>query len=170
MKLLSPRRVKSTAVFRSGQRLFMYVAGKCPSRLTGELFRFLLAGVAATAADFSVLVLLTSLLDWHYLSANTVSFLVGNVVSYLFSIYWVFETRRLKNQVREFVIFALIGIGGLGISQLTMLLSVELLGLHFTLAKLVSVGATFIWNFGVKKIVLFNKCRSAAASQRLKME
>jgi putative flippase GtrA len=124
-------------------------------KLSGELLRFIVVGFAATVCDVLVLKALVSGLGWHYLLGNACSFFVGNAVSYLLSVGWVFTERSLSNKTKEFIIFGLIGVGGLGISQACMYASVEWLGLHYMLGKFIAVGATLVWNFVVKKVVLF---------------
>jgi putative flippase GtrA len=124
-----------------------------------EFLRFIIVGVVATAMDFAVLATLTSHFQWHYLAANTISFSVGNIVSYCLSIRWVFKNRREEKWMREFLLFVLIGIGGLGISELCIFSVVEFLRLHYSIGKLVAVGTTLFWNYGVKKVCLFRARR-----------
>lgn len=152
MKRLTSTRRTPSELFRTAHQ---FITNQ-PRRLGGEFLRYIVAGVAATLTDFTVLMALTSGLGWHYLSANTCSFLVGNAVSYLISVYWVFESRSFSSKTREFFVFVLIGLGGLGISQLTIYSAVEIANVHFTVGKVISVVATLFWNFAIKKLVLFN--------------
>lgn len=126
--------------------------------LRSEFTRYIAAGALATVTDFSVLVLLIHGVNWHYLAANTLSFMGGSVASYLLSISWVFNARRSSSMLREFVLFTAVGAGGLLISQACMFSFVSLLHFNYIAAKLSSVGCTLIWNFCLKKILLFT-CR-----------
>ena len=124
-------------------------------KLSREFSRFTVAGIAATIADFSVLTFLIEFFEWHYLLANTISFIAASAISYLLSIAWVFRPKREVNRWREFMLFTLIGCGGLLISQACMYSMVEFLNLNYHIAKLTAVGCTLFWNFGIKKALLF---------------
>jgi putative flippase GtrA len=122
-----------------------------------QFARFVVAGFVATAFDMAVLVCLKSLAQWNYLAANACSFLVGNVISYLICISWVFSARSLSSKSAEFTIFAIVGLAGLGVSQACMYCMVEGLSTHYLIAKTVSVGFTVGVNFLGKKLLLFRE-------------
>jgi putative flippase GtrA len=124
-------------------------------KISREFIRYVMAGIAATLADFAVLTLLIEMLNLHYLLANTFSFIAASAVSYLLSIAWVFRTRRKVSRCREFIFFTLIGVGGLLISQACMYVMIEFLEHSYHFGKIAAVGGTLFWNFGVKKALLF---------------
>ena len=53
--------------------------------------------------------------------------------------------------------FAIIGVIGLGLNELIMYCAVELIGLHYMVAKLISTALVFFWNFFARKMTLFYK-------------
>ena len=124
-------------------------------RLHVQLLRYVVVGGVATLADFAVYVLLVKLLGLHYLLGNAGGFSVGVLVNYLMSIWWVFPSRRLRSKSAEFVIFALIGMVGLGISELCMVLGVSVLGIYDLLTKVGATVCTLAWNFTVRRWLLF---------------
>lgn len=126
-------------------------------RLDIQFARYLVAGGIATVFDFGTLILLTSGVGLHYLLSNACGFTVGVIANYLLSVYWVFSYRRLRSKRAEFAIFALIGIGGLGVSELCMYAGVDMVGLHYSLAKIVATGCALAWNFSVRKLMLFRR-------------
>ena len=88
--------------------------------------------------------------------AATCGFLVGLVFVYISSNKWVFDTRKMKhNRVQEFAVFALIGLIGLGLTNLFMWGLVDGLGVHPLVSKLFTTGAVLIWNYGARKIILY---------------
>jgi putative flippase GtrA len=123
--------------------------------LADQFFRFAIAGVIATAFDVGTLAALKDGLGLHYLIGNAAGFIVGNFVSYVSSVRWVFSNRTVSRRSMEFAAFSLIGIGGLTISEGCMVLGVDVAGQHYLLAKVFAVGATLAWNFGLKKFLLF---------------
>lgn len=122
-----------------------------------QFARFVVAGFVATVFDVSVLIFLKSVAEWNYLAANACSFLVGNVVSYLICISWVFSSRSVSSKSAEFTIFAVVGLAGLAVSQACMYCMVEGLSTHYLFAKTVSVVFTVAVNFLGKKLLLFRE-------------
>jgi putative flippase GtrA len=131
------------------------IAPAAVGKISREFTCFIVVGVAATLADFAVLTLLIEILQWHYLLANTASFIVASALSYVLSIAWVFRTTRKVNRLREFILFTLIGVGGLMISHACMYVMIEFFDYSYQFAKMTAVGGTLFWNFGIKKALLF---------------
>ena len=52
-------------------------------------------------------------------------------------------------------VFALIGLIGLGLTELLMWLFAGRAGLHYLPSKLLTTALVFIWNFAAKKLLLF---------------
>lgn len=120
-----------------------------------QLLRYLISGGVAFVVDASLLYLLTEWGGFHYLLSTVISYSVGLVITYLFSILWVFDARDVNNRALEFSIFTLIGVMGLGLTSLLMWLFTSKLGLFYLFSKMVVTVIVFIWNFIAKKILLF---------------
>lgn len=120
-----------------------------------QLLRYLISGGVAFVVDASLLYLLTEWIGLHYLLSTVLSYSVGLVITYMFSILWVFDARTLDNRAAEFSVFALIGVMGLGLTSLLMWLFTSKLGLFYLLSKVVVTVIVFIWNFIAKKLLLF---------------
>src|SRR5579884_2028883 len=91
-------------------------------RAAVQLFRYALVGGLAFVVDFGTLFVLKEYAGLPYLWAAAVSFLFGLSTNYALSVTWVFDKRAVKNRQVEFVIFALLGVLGLGLNELTMFL------------------------------------------------
>ena len=120
-----------------------------------EFARYGLASAAALVIDFGLLLMLTELFGWHYLVSAAIGFTAGCVFLYALSISVIFKHRNIGNARAEFVAFAGIGMAGLILTQLLMYTLVSLAGLIYPLAKLITVCVTFIFNFGMRKTMLF---------------
>lgn len=126
-----------------------------------QLIRYALAGGAATAVTMAVYAagwrLLARLgVRGDYLIADAAGWAAGMTVNYWLSRRWVFESRRLDGgRGREFLLFAVIGLAGLGWSQLGLWGLVGGLRVHRDLAKVVMIGLVFAWNFMVRRALLF---------------
>ena len=123
---------------------------------SAQLFRYTLVGGLAFIFDFGALFILTEYLNIHYLVSAAIAFLLGLTINYILSIIWVFEKRALSNKKIEFLVFALIGIVGLGLNEFIMWFFTDILYWHYLLSKIISTVVVYLWNFFVRKFVLFN--------------
>jgi len=122
-----------------------------------EGMRYVAAAALALAVDFGAYVGLIRLASVHYLVAAPIGFTLGLVTIYVLSVRWVFAVRRLADRRVEFAVFALIGVAGLGLNQAVIYAGVELLSLSPELAKTLSAGTVFCFNFGLRKLLLFTR-------------
>jgi len=120
-----------------------------------ELFGYGAASACALAIDMAVLWGLVHFWCWGYLSAATLSFLAGAVVAYQLSITIAFKQHRLGSRRAEFASFVAIGCLGLLINAAVIYIGVNLLGLHYLIAKCVAAGFTFSCNFIARRQLLF---------------
>ena len=125
--------------------------------LGSELNKYIVSGLAAVLVDYTVLITVTELFGIHYLISNICGYMSGLLVAYTLNIRWVFRYRKYEQKTKvEFSIFIVIVLIGLAISEAMIFMLVETLALPYTLAKLVSIGAIFIFNFTAKKRFLFS--------------
>ena len=125
------------------------------SRLVIQFLRYVVVGGIAFLFDFGFLYLFTGIMNIHYLVSAALAFLIGLTVNYLLSIFWVFDKRTMENQMAEFLIFAVIGLVGLGLNEGFMWFFTGLIGLYFMYSKLISTFFVLIWNFSARKLFLF---------------
>ena len=125
------------------------------SLISSELARYFIASGFAFLVDAGTLYLLTRFVEVHYLMSAAIGFILGLTTIYIVSVRWVFSKRRLKKTHHEVFIFSMIGIGGLGINELGMYLLTEKMMFHFMVSKILVTALVFMWNFGVRKLLLF---------------
>jgi putative flippase GtrA len=124
--------------------------------LLHQFSRYVVVGGLAFLVDFGSLYGLTEFAGLHYLISAAVAFLFGLVVNYCLSLLWVFDRRTMKSSATvEFLVFAVIGIVGLGLNEGIIWFVREKIGFHYMVAKVISAGIVLIWNFGARKFVLF---------------
>lgn len=122
-----------------------------------QLFRYLLSGGTAFLMDISLMILLKEVFGVHYLAASIIGFIVGLIFTYILSIRWIFDERRLANKWNELAIFALIGVVGIGLTWFFMKLFTSILLLYYVFSKVLTTVIVSLWNFGAKKLILFTK-------------
>lgn len=116
--------------------------------------RFAAVGLLGTALDFTLFLVLHSLLHWHPLLANVVSYSAGIVNNYTLHRAWTFAARPRQAAPGQFARFAAASLGALLLNSLVVLLLTPTLqtllpqpGLAAALAKLCATAAGLGWNF-----------------------
>lgn len=127
--------------------------------LVTQFLRYAVVGLVAFIADFVTMVAMVDGLGCHYLVGATFGFLVGLAVNYGLSIRWVFTTRSLSHRGAEFLIFSVIGVGGLVVTAALMWFGADVLGLDYRFCKVVTVAVVTVWNFGLRRFMLFGGAR-----------
>lgn len=120
-----------------------------------QLFRYSFVGGFAFVVDFCLLYVLTEFVHLHYLASAAIAFLAGLMVNYVLSKLWVFTKSSYKSRVAEFLVFALIGVIGLGFTELLMWVFTDLVGAHYIVSKLFTTVLVYFWNFFARKIIIF---------------
>lgn len=123
-----------------------------------RLFRYGIVGGLAFAVDFGLLALLTEWGGLPYQLSAALSFVAGLTTNYLMSVRWVFDAKTTgrAEHLRDFVLFAVVGIIGLGINAVILWLFTEIVSFHYLLSKIISTVAVFFWNFFARQY-LFSK-------------
>lgn len=122
-----------------------------------QFFRYCFVGGLAFLVDYGLLYLLSDKVGLHYLLSASIAFITGLVVNYLISTFWVFSESKYEDKRKEFAIFAIIGVIGLGLTEGLMWLFTDLAGLHYMLSKLITAALVLLWNFIARKLILFTK-------------
>jgi len=123
-------------------------------RTAMEFVRYFIASGGALAVDFG-LYRLSLGLGLAYPVAAVIGFCAGAVVAYMASIAWVFEARSVRRAGIEFGVFVAIGVAGLALTELLLWLQVERFGLPPLWSKIGAAGVVFVFNFVVRKTMLF---------------
>lgn len=119
-----------------------------------QFIRYGMVAVVALVFDFGSYAFLVRVADIHPVVAATIGFTLGLFVNYLLSIAWVFNQRARSKRV-EMMTFMIIGLIGLGLTDVFIWLMVIEWHIDELFAKLVATGIVFFWNFGARKVLLF---------------
>ena len=129
-----------------------------------EFIRYLIVGGTAFIIDTGVFILILKLLfhnneEISILIAAALSFMVGLIYNYIFSIIFVFVKAydKVKGKHRKsFMVFAIIGIIGLCLTEAGMHLGILLFDLQYYLIVKIFVSAVvMLWNYTARKVFIF---------------
>ncbi len=136
-------------------------------KIAKEFSRYTLVGGLAFIVDFGLLYILTEWGGLHYLLSATIAFTVGLIVNYALSILWVFAYRSCKDNRLEFVLFSIVGVGGIVLTDVSMAVLTPLLYGNYLLAKGITAILVLLWNFFLRRQLLFAEDSQFPIIQRL---
>ena len=141
-----------------------------------QFFRSLFVGGIATVVDMLIMILFRELVHVPEGIAAVFGFVAGLAVNYIVSTYWVFAKAKVKNRIVDFVAFAVIGIIGLGLTQLIIepfatqgmfgtgwFVQWQIFGIllptdkYYIVGKVLAVVIVYMWNFFARKFILYRK-------------
>ncbi|MGB8276637.1 MAG: GtrA family protein [Methylovirgula sp.] len=129
--------------------------------LLTDLWRYGLCSALALALDWGLLMELVGA-GMNYLPAAATSFFAGMVLAYLGSIVFVYRGRRAYPVLAEAIGFFLIGLAGLIVNVLLLFAFVKLVGLGVGLAKAPTAAGVFLFNFLMRRTLLFASAPAVA--------
>ena len=125
--------------------------GKLSKDRMMEFIRFCLVGGATFVLDYGLLYICTEYAAIRYLYSSAISFVVAVVANYILCVKYVFREMGTGSAKRRQVLFIGSSVVGLGINQVCMYALVELLGMYYMVAKLVSTVVVTAWNYVMKR-------------------
>ena len=143
-------------------------------KIINQILKFGVVGGLAFLIDYFLLMFLASVAGLNPLVAAPISFTVSLVFNYICSMKFVFESREDLSRQKEFLIFLVLSLIGLGINQLVIWFMIDAFPaiweplvkicsfmknekLQLTGAKLVATFIVMVWNFVGRKVLLEKK-------------
>lgn len=145
-----------------------------------EILRFLIVGGTATLTDYAVAFLFYRFVlppssigqSASVIISTAAGFTVGLIVNWFLSVYFVFKQVSDEKKAKSgtsFIMFTIIGVTGLAITELGMYFGVKYLPtislfgataflgaeIKWWLCKVVMTALTLVWNYLARKIFIF---------------
>lgn len=131
-----------------------------------QFFRYVFVGGIATVVDWGLLYVFENLLRITFPGeimmtaskyiAAAIGFGGGLLVNYFLSRAFVFsaQSSRVKSHTAEFLGHALVGVIGLGLTELLIFLG-SLISAHYMIAKVAATVIVFFWNYLARKFFVY---------------
>lgn len=121
-----------------------------------QLLVFGLVGVLNTGIDIAVFTFLYYELSLSLIEANTIAYFLAVTNSFLLNKNWTFaETRKEGKTHRQFILFLILGLCGLVLSNLVVYILAN--WIPAIVAKLFAVLVSFVWNYLTSRKLVFRK-------------
>ena len=130
-------------------------------KLIQQILKFGVVGFLCFFIDYGIMVALTELCGIPSVISSGISFSVSVIVNYILSITMVFDADKDANKVKQFVVFLILSIIGLGINQLIMWGGTSWLDQYmersYMLVRIVATAVVMVYNFITRKIFIEKK-------------
>lgn len=132
-------------------------------KLFFEFFRYAVVGGIAFLVDSAVLSLLKELVlnkgsSIELFICTASGFVAGLITNYILSLVFVFKKSENKGNAKSvsgFIVFTVVGIVGLGLTELGMYVGVFLLNWHYLFTKILVAAIVLLWNYVGRKLLVF---------------
>ncbi|MDP2671641.1 MAG: bifunctional glycosyltransferase family 2/GtrA family protein [bacterium] len=149
--------IDSTKMFLDLIKIRMY-HGRLDGSLADKIYyliyhhrtfwRFSIVGVSNTIVDYGLFFVLTKKLSLDALVANPINVEVAILWSFFWNNLWTFSERKSRQPLwSRFLIFQLIQLGGLALSQNSLLILHKYFGLGDLLAKALTIPVVLVFNY-----------------------
>lgn len=115
-----------------------------------EIVRFCFVGGLSLIVDCGILYALTDFFGVHYLYSAAISFTASVIFNYWLCVVYVFKGAK-KQTPKQATIFIGSSVVGLGLNQICMYFFVEIISLHYMIAKLGATVIVTLWNYVMKR-------------------
>lgn len=133
--------------------------------LINQFIKFAGVGIVAFLIDYGLMIVFTELFGIFYLYSATLSFTISVIFNYSVSMRFVFTHRKDLSRIREFAIFIVLSVIGLGLNNVGMFIGVELLVIDYRITKILATMMVTIFNFVTRRVLLDGNRREARAEK-----
>ena len=123
-------------------------------QISVQFFIYFIVGGLATIVEWAAFYVLNSLFAVHYAFATTLAFILSTATNWLFGRLILFRDSK-QNTAKELVKIYMVSIIGLLMNIAIMFVAIEKLGIQDMIAKIIATGIVFIWNFLIRKLVIY---------------
>ncbi len=123
-------------------------------KLIYQIVKFGGVGVLCFIIDFAVLRLLHEVVLLDVLVASALAFTVSVIANYILSVRFVFTVAQDNSKTRNFILFVVFSVIGLGLTEILMHLGVNTLSLNYMLVKVAATAIVMVFNFITRKMFL----------------
>ena len=123
-------------------------------KLVLQLIKFGGVGAVCFLIDYGILFLLADIFKIEVLYSAAISFSVSVIVNYILSVKFVFDTNPKHDKKRNFILFIVFSVIGLGLTELIMKVGTEFMLINYLIVKIAATAVVMVFNFVTRKLFL----------------
>lgn len=141
-------------IFNKCLKILHLNLSKKKEKLLFQIFKFIIVGGTAFVIDYITLIICKEIFHLHTLLSAAIAFTVSTVFNYILSVKWVFDVNDSHSGKRNFIIFIIFSLMGLGLTELIMWIGEDIFKISYLIVKIVATAIVMIFNFVTRKIFL----------------
>ena len=145
---------KASIFVKKCLKLLHIKVSKKRENLLIQIFKFGIVGGIAFLIDYIVLFCCKEFIGLSVLLSAAIAFTVSVIYNYIASVKWVFDVNREKSAKKNFVIFIILSIIGLIITEIIMWIGSDIMKINYLIVKIIATAIVMVFNFITRKIFL----------------
>lgn len=145
---------KSSIFVKKCLKLLHIKVSKKTENLLIQIFKFGIVGGIAFLIDYIVLFCCKEFIGLSVLLSAAIAFTVSVIYNYIASVKWVFDVNKEKSAKKNFVIFIILSIIGLIITEIIMWIGSDIMKINYLIVKIIATAIVMVFNFITRKIFL----------------
>ena len=148
------KKVKASIFVKKCLKLLHIKVSKKTENLLIQIFKFGIVGVIAFLIDYIVLFCCKEFIGLSVLLSAAIAFTVSVIYNYIASVKWVFDVNKEKSAKKNFVIFIILSIIGLIITEIIMWIGSDIMKINYLIVKIIATAIVMVFNFITRKMFL----------------
>ncbi len=145
---------KASSFVKKCLKLFHIKVNAKQEKLLIQIFKFGIVGGIAFVIDYVSLIVCKEVFHLNTLLAAAIAFTISVIYNYIASVKWVFDVNKEKNEKANFVIFIVLSIVGLIITEIIMWFGTDVMKISYLIIKIVATAIVMVFNFITRKMFL----------------
>lgn len=121
-----------------------------------EMMRFIIVGAITFVVDYGLLYISTEYIGLYYMYSTAIAFIAAVIFNYWLCVIYVFKNVQRQTS-KQAILFVGSSVVGLGLNQICMWFFVEIFGIYYMLAKIISIIIVMAWNYIMKRKAILDK-------------
>ena len=124
------------------------------NELFNQIMKFGVVGGIAFIIDYICLIISKEIFGLSVLLSAAIAFIISVIFNYILSIKWVFNVNKEIDQKKNFIIFIVLSIIGLILTEIIMWFGTDIIKISYLIVKIFATAIVMIFNFITRKIFL----------------
>ena len=124
------------------------------NELFNQIMKFGVVGGIAFIIDYICLIISKEIFGLSVLLSAAIAFIISVIFNYVLSIKWVFNVNKEIDQKKNFIIFIVLSIIGLILTEIIMWFGTDIIKISFLIVKIFATAIVMVSNFITRKIFL----------------
>ena len=118
-----------------------------------QFIKYGVTGGLAFLLEYSTFYVLNSILGLWYIWSNSLAMTFGFALSFTLNRYWSFKST--SNVIKQLFMYGALFLINLGISNLLMMLFIDILSIKPMISKIIAICILICWNYIIYKKIIF---------------